>query len=103
LVCFRGGMTLLPGVEVVAALGRRLFLRHGIEAVVDRFTDMQTDHDRGCKAKMRLWAGRQEQIYGGAAWTEGRYGDLKTSEVRNRWGGEAETDSITPDRALTGC
>ena len=38
--------------------------RHRIEAIVERFTDMQDDLDRERKAMTRLWAKREEQIHG---------------------------------------
>ena len=38
--------------------------RHRIEAVVERFSDMQADLDRERKTMMRLWAKREEQIRG---------------------------------------
>ena len=38
--------------------------RHRIEAIVERFTDMQADLDRERKTMMRLWAKREEQIRG---------------------------------------
>jgi hypothetical protein len=39
--------------------------RHRIEAVVERFTEMQADLDRERKAMTRLWAKREEQIQRG--------------------------------------
>jgi hypothetical protein len=51
--------------------------RHRIEAVVERFTDMQADLDRERKTMMRLWAKRQEQIRGVVETTAGLYGDLQ--------------------------
>ena len=36
--------------------------RHRIEAVVERFSEMQADLDRERKAMTRLWAKREEQI-----------------------------------------
>jgi hypothetical protein len=51
--------------------------RHRIEAVVERFTDMQADLDRERKAMMRLWAKREEQIRGVVESTAGLYGDLQ--------------------------
>jgi hypothetical protein len=38
--------------------------RHRIEAVVERFSEMQADLDRERKAMTRLWAKREEQIHG---------------------------------------
>jgi hypothetical protein len=51
--------------------------RHRIEAVVERFTDMQADLDRERKAMTRLWAKREEQIRGVVEATAGLYGDLQ--------------------------
>jgi hypothetical protein len=51
--------------------------RQRIEAVVERFTDMQADLDRERKAMMRLWAKREEQIRGVVEATAGLYGDLQ--------------------------
>jgi hypothetical protein len=51
--------------------------RHRIEAVVERFSDMQADLDRERKAMMRLWAKREEQIRGVVESTAGLYGDLQ--------------------------
>jgi hypothetical protein len=51
--------------------------RHRIEAVVERFTDMQADLDRERKTMMRLWAKREEQIRGVVESTAGLYGDLQ--------------------------
>ena len=36
--------------------------RHRIEAIVEKFTDMQADLDRERKTMMRLWAKREEQL-----------------------------------------
>src|SRR5271154_2091698 len=51
--------------------------RHRIEAVVERFTEMQADLDRERKTMMRLWAKREEQIRGVVESTAGLYGDLQ--------------------------
>ena len=51
--------------------------RQRIEAVVERFTDMQADLDRERKTMMRLWAKREEQIRGVVEATAGLYGDLQ--------------------------
>jgi hypothetical protein len=51
--------------------------RHRIEAVVERFSEMQADLDRERKAMMRLWAKREEQIRGVVESTAGLYGDLQ--------------------------
>jgi hypothetical protein len=51
--------------------------RHRIEAVVERFSEMQADLDRERKAMMRLWAKREEQIRAVVESTAGLYGDLQ--------------------------
>ncbi len=51
--------------------------RRRIEAVVERFSDMQADLDRERKTMMRLWAKREEQIRGVIESTAGLYGDLQ--------------------------
>jgi hypothetical protein len=51
--------------------------RHRIEAVVERFTEMQADLDRERKAMTRLWAKREEQIHGVVETMAGLYGDLR--------------------------
>jgi hypothetical protein len=51
--------------------------RHRIEAVVERFTEMQADLDRERKAMTRLWAKREEQINGVVDTMAGLYGDLQ--------------------------
>ena len=50
--------------------------RHRIEAVVERFSEMQADLDRDA-AMTRLWAKREEQIRGVVETTAGLYGDLQ--------------------------
>ncbi|MBG1233987.1 DUF2130 domain-containing protein [Aestuariivirga litoralis] len=51
--------------------------RHRIEAIVERFSDMQADLERERKATTRLWAKREEQIRGVIESTVGMYGDLQ--------------------------
>jgi len=51
--------------------------RHRVEAIVEKFTDMQTDLDRERKTMTRLWAKREEQIRGVIESTAGMYGDLQ--------------------------
>jgi hypothetical protein len=51
--------------------------RHRVEAIVEKFTDMQDDLDRERKATTRLWAKREEQIRGVIEATAGMYGDLQ--------------------------
>jgi hypothetical protein len=51
--------------------------RHRIDAIVEKFTDMQGDLDRERKTMMRLWAKREEQLRGVLDSTAGLYGDLQ--------------------------
>lgn len=51
--------------------------RHRIEAIVEKFSDMQADLDRERKTMTRLWAKREEQIRGVIDSTAGMYGDLQ--------------------------
>ena len=51
--------------------------RHRIEAIVEKFSDMQSDLDKERKATMRLWAKREAQIRGVVEATVGMYGDLQ--------------------------
>jgi hypothetical protein len=51
--------------------------RHRVEAIVERFSEMQDDLNRERKATMRLWAKREVQIQGVIDSTVGMYGDLQ--------------------------
>jgi hypothetical protein len=51
--------------------------RHRIEAIVEQFTEMQTDLDRERKAMTKLWARREQQIRCVVESTAGMYGDLQ--------------------------
>lgn len=51
--------------------------KHRIEAIVEKFEDMQTDLDKERKTMTRLWAKREEQIKGVIETTVGMYGDLQ--------------------------
>jgi hypothetical protein len=51
--------------------------RHRVEAIVERFSDMQADLDKERKTMTRLWAKRQQQIQGVIENTAGMYGDLQ--------------------------
>jgi hypothetical protein len=51
--------------------------RHRVEAIVEKFTDMQADLDREKKAMTRLWARREQQIGIVLGATAGMYGDLQ--------------------------
>ena len=51
--------------------------RHRIEAIVEKFSDMQSDLEKERKATTRLWAKREAQIRGVIESTIGMYGDLQ--------------------------
>ena len=51
--------------------------RHRIEAIVEKFADMQQDLDKERKTMTRLWAKCEEQIRGVVESTAGMYGDLQ--------------------------
>jgi hypothetical protein len=51
--------------------------RHRVEAIVEKFSDMQADLDRERKTMTRLWAKREAQIHGVIESTVGMYGDLQ--------------------------
>lgn len=51
--------------------------RHRVEAIVEKFTDMQGDLDRERKMMTRMWAKRDEQIRLVIESTAGMYGDLQ--------------------------
>jgi hypothetical protein len=67
--------------------------RHRIEAVVERFTEMQADLDRERKAMTRLWAKREEQINGVVETMAGLYWNFQghrwPNSHRNRRAGPA--------------
>jgi hypothetical protein len=51
--------------------------RQRVEAIVEKFSDMQEDLDRERKTMTRLWAKREEQIRCVVGATAGMYGDLQ--------------------------
>lgn len=51
--------------------------RHRVEAIVEKFADMQADLEKERKTMMRLWAKREEQIRCVIESTAGMYGDLQ--------------------------
>jgi hypothetical protein len=51
--------------------------RHRIQAIVEKFADMQTDLDKERKTMTKLWARREEQIRCVVESTAGMYGDLQ--------------------------
>jgi hypothetical protein len=48
-----------------------------LEAIAERFSDMQNDLDKERKAMTRLWAKREQQIRTVIEATVGMYGDLQ--------------------------
>jgi hypothetical protein len=51
--------------------------RHRVEAIVEKFSEMQNDLDKERRAMTRLWAKREAQIHGVIESTVGMYGDLQ--------------------------
>jgi hypothetical protein len=51
--------------------------RQRLEAIVEKFSDMQADLDKERKAMTRQWAKREEQLRGVIEATAGMYGDLQ--------------------------
>lgn len=51
--------------------------RHRIEAIVERFTEMNDDLERERKAMTKMWAKREQQIQAVVTSTAGLYGDLQ--------------------------
>ena len=51
--------------------------KHRVEAIVEKFSDMQQDLDRERKIMMSQWAKREKQIQGIIESTAGMYGDLQ--------------------------
>jgi hypothetical protein len=51
--------------------------RNRIEAIIEKFTDMQVDLDRERKTMMRIWSKREEQLKGVLDSSAGLYGDLQ--------------------------
>lgn len=51
--------------------------RHRIEAIVEKFSDMQEDLEKERKTMTRLWSKRESQIRGVIESTAGMYGDLQ--------------------------
>ena len=65
--------------------------RHRIDAIVEKFGDMQADLYRERKAMTRLWAKREEQLLNVLEATAGLYGDLQGIAGRAM----PEIDSLT--------
>ena len=51
--------------------------RHRVQAIVEKFSDMQEDLDKERKTMTKLWARRQEQIRCVIESTAGMYGDMQ--------------------------
>ena len=51
--------------------------RHRVQAIVEKFSDMQDDLEKERKTMTRLWAKREEQIRSVIDSTAGMYGDLQ--------------------------
>lgn len=51
--------------------------KHRIEAIVERFAEMNDDLDRERKAMTKMWAKREQQIQAVVTSTAGLYGDLQ--------------------------
>jgi hypothetical protein len=51
--------------------------RHRVEAIVEKFTEMQNDLERERRAMLKMWAKREQQIRGVIEATAGMYGDLQ--------------------------
>ena len=51
--------------------------RQRLEAIVEKFSDMQSDLDKERRTMTRLWAKREQQIRGVIELTAGMYGDLQ--------------------------
>ena len=66
--------------------------RHRIEAIVEKFTDMQFDLDHERKTMLRIWAKRDEQLRGVLDSSAGLYGDLQGIAGRAM----SEIDGLTP-------
>jgi hypothetical protein len=76
--------------------------RQRIEAIVERFSEMQSDLERERKAITKIWAKREEQIRCMVAATAGMYGDLQGiagKTLREVQGLEFETITVA-DRKL---
>ena len=51
--------------------------RQRVEAIVEKFSEMQSDLERERRATMKMWAKREQQIRGVIEATAGMYGDLQ--------------------------
>jgi hypothetical protein len=51
--------------------------RHRVQAIVEKFQDMQSDLDKERRAMQRAWAKREQQIQGIITATSGMWGDMQ--------------------------
>jgi len=51
--------------------------RHRVEAIVEKFSEMQADLEKERKAMQKSWAKREQQIRGVIDATAGMYGDMQ--------------------------
>jgi hypothetical protein len=51
--------------------------RHRVQAIVEKFTEMQADLERERKAMQKSWSKREQQIRGVIDATAGMYGDMQ--------------------------
>ena len=51
--------------------------RHRVEAIVEKFTDMQADLEKERRAMQKFWAKREQQIQGIIQATSGMWGDMQ--------------------------
>jgi hypothetical protein len=51
--------------------------RHRVQAIVEKFQDMQSDLEKERRAMQRAWAKREQQIQGIIAATSGMWGDMQ--------------------------
>jgi hypothetical protein len=72
--------------------------RHRIEAIVEKFAEMQSDLERERRAMTRIWAKREAQIRGVLDATAGMYGDLQGIAGKTLEGIEALDLPLLEDR-----
>jgi hypothetical protein len=75
--------------------------RHRIEAIVERFTEMNEDLDRERKAMTKMWAKREQQIQAVVTSTAGLYGDLQGIAGKAMIEIEALEMPLLPDHRAT--
>jgi hypothetical protein len=81
LIALAGSRQSLDGQQTKAEMVYQYLtgprFRHRVEAIVEKFTEMQGDLERERKAMTRIWAKRAEQLRGVIESTAGMYGDLE--------------------------